>query len=227
MPLKAMIRDTPLEKPARSVIRVARWPIQKLRFVARRFNQTRKHIRIALSAKKNREVGDIDVVICSPGGVATTMLLEHCGTFLRTNDKDDKDTLKHVPDPDVFLSGYKFRGRILYVYGEINATVASIERRGWVRIQGAKLGSMAAVILPHTAARNAFERAVAAQIKTFLDCKDPRLMTMRFESIWENTERLSDFLGIEDPKFLEKFPQRKRRQTEQHHERMRSLEGQH
>ncbi|WP_412507234.1 hypothetical protein [Roseovarius sp. SYSU LYC5161] len=193
----------------------------------RLFKQTPRRIRIALASRNNRDVGDIDVVICSPGGVATTMLLEHLACFVRTNDKDDRDTLKHVPDPELLLSDPKFQGRILYIYGDIDSTVASIERRGWIRIQGAKLGSMSAVILSHTASRHAFENAVAAQIQTFLGCKDPRLMTMRFEAIWENTERLSDFLGIEDPKFLEKFPQRKRRQTEQHHERMRSLERQH
>lgn len=227
MPLKAMILDTPLEKPARSVIRVARWPKRKLRPIAHKFNKTLKYVRIALAAEKNRDVGDIDVVICSPGGVATTMLLQHFGCFVNTNDKDDLDTLKHVPDPELLLSDPKFRGRILYVYGDIRSTVASIDRRGWVRRQGAKLGSLWAVLLPQGAARHAFARAVSAQIEKFLNCKDQRLKAIRFEDIWESPQELSDFLGVEDPKFLENYPQRKRRQTEQLDNRLHSEQGQH
>jgi hypothetical protein len=179
------------------------------------FNQLLKRVRILLSANKDRDVGDIDVVICSPGGVATTMLLQHIGCFVNTNDKNDADRLKHVPAPELLLSDPKFRGRILYIYGDIRSTVSSIERRGWVRIAGAKLGSLSAVFLPQSASRNAFARAVAAQINTFRRCTDPRLKIVHFEEIWENAERLAEFLCVEDPKFLEEFPHRKRRQTEQ------------
>lgn len=215
MPLKRMILDTPLEAPARSIMHLVHWPTRKSKPVMHWFKQKSRYIRIALASRNNRDVGDIDVVICSPGGVATTMLLEHVACFLRTNAQNDADTLKHVPRPELILSDPKFQGQMIYVYGEVDSIVASIERRCFVRIQGAKLGSMSAVLFPKSASRNAFAKAVSDQIETFLSCKDQRLMTMRFEDLWESSERLADFLAIENPQFLEDFPQRKRRQTEQ------------
>ena len=188
--------------------------LKSVKRVKRRFKKTLKHISIYFGSRKNREVGDLDVVICSPGGVATTMLLEHIGCFLRTNDKDDRDTLKHVPDPELLLSDEKFRGQVIYVSGDLSSIVASIERRGWIRIQGAKLGSLSSVLLPESAAKKAFTQAVSGQVNAFTKCSDHRLMRMSFEEIWDNTERLSYFLGIEDPSFSTDFPQRKQRQSE-------------
>ena len=42
---------------------------------------------------------NLDAVIVSPGGVASTALMEYVGQFVHVNSPGDRDTLKHRPKP--------------------------------------------------------------------------------------------------------------------------------
>lgn len=176
-----------------------------------RVRKVRDYIKAAYFSRRPRRVAHCDVVVCSPGGVATTMLLQHLSHFKSTNCVNDTDTLKHVPDPKILLSSPGFKGKICYLHGDEDAILASIERRGWVRIQAAKLGSFAAAITPKFLARRAFTAAVSRQIALFTQSRDPRVFSVHYEELWDRKEQLQSFLGIQDARFVSEFPERKAR----------------
>ncbi|MXO70324.1 hypothetical protein [Alteraurantiacibacter buctensis] len=68
------------------------------------------------------------VWIISPGGVATTMLIEHVSRYVPTNERHDKDGLKHWPAPPARRLD-QADSRVLFVKGEAVTIAASIARR--------------------------------------------------------------------------------------------------
>lgn len=151
---------------------------------------------------------DLQAVVISPGGVGTTMLIEHMGKFLRVNRNDDGDHLKHVPRlPHRLPGGLK----ILFVHGDADDVVASIRRRGWIPRHGSKLGSVGSVVGFGGARLAALRAAVIRQIDWFQANPRPDVMLIRYEELWDQTDRIAEFLGISDRAFVKDFPTRRRR----------------
>ncbi len=102
-----------------------------------------------------------EVIVCSLGGVGTTFVMRHIRQFSDTNDPFDVDGLKHLPRPPRFLAR---RPKVVFVSGDARDSMNSIERRGWIPIQAAKLGCHEAVLDPQGArARRAYLTAIADQ----------------------------------------------------------------
>jgi hypothetical protein len=156
----------------------------------------------------------IKILIISPGGVATTMLLDSIGRHVRTNCRDDTDGLKHLPFPPQWLkaSGQK----VIFVSGDIESIRGSLERRGWLEIQGAKLGSIGAAVFPAQLARIFFKLAVRRQIcrwRAWCAQEKDQGLFIQFSQIWSSVERIAEFCGIEDPGFADSFPEERERAT--------------
>jgi hypothetical protein len=77
-----------------------------------------------------------DALIMSPGGVATTFLIDHVSQYISINDRNDSDWLKHLPYIPKSVAGK----RVLYIYGNAEQIYQSLKRREYRRIQAAKLG---------------------------------------------------------------------------------------
>lgn len=184
----------------------------KLRRWARKQIDLFSYARLAIGSRRRRRLPRIDVIVCSPGGVATTTLLTYLTKFSRTNSPKDLDGLKHVPSPEVLLGSRSFSGRILYIYGDPETILRSIDRRGWVRLQGAKLGSLSSVLLPMPMARRSFKRAVEQQIAAFKQSSDERLLCVEFDALWDQKREIARFLGLEE-EFACGFPERQERHT--------------
>lgn len=152
-----------------------------------------------------------NVLIVSPGGVATTMLIEHIGQFTVTNLPGDSDGLKHLPRPPRWASEIE---KVIFVYGDRSEVYLSIKRRGWVGKQGAKLGSLLAATFPGAIARLAFITAVGKQIESWnhwCSLHPERRLFLTYDEIWQSCEKIGDFCGIEDKNFVETFPRRENR----------------
>lgn len=150
-----------------------------------------------------------EFLVVSPGGVATTMLIDYLSHYVSLNDKDDEDGLKHIPNlPRSIGDSVK----TIYVYGDSEDIYESIRRRGWVDLQGAKLGCPLCVLSRGHLQKKLFQRAVDRQIYYFLNVKK-NVMALRYEDIWDSTEEIRSYLGIEAPEFVESFPPRKQRSS--------------
>ncbi len=102
-----------------------------------------------------------DFLVISPGGVASTTLLEYFARFGHTNDPYDSDSLKHCPIAKIADNQAT---KTLFIYGNPTAIYQSIRRRGWVDIQGAKLGGVITAFPIPYLQEWAFKRLVKKQI---------------------------------------------------------------
>jgi len=141
------------------------------------------------------------------------MLIEHFARFTVTNSKDDVDGLKHLPEPPCWASEI---GKVVFVSGECVDVYKSIKRRGWVDVQGAKLGSVIAAVFPGAVARWAFMRAVERQIAIWdrwCSLQPDRRLFISYGEIWQRLNEISEFCEIKDDNFVRSFPERVRRRS--------------
>ena len=83
-------------------------------------------------------INRFDVLVVSPGGVATTTLMEHISKFTKCNDPHDADGFKHLPSV-TFRKARK--PKIIFITGCIDDIERSLTRRGWFYHHGALLGN--------------------------------------------------------------------------------------
>ena len=157
--------------------------------------------------RRHPEPGALDLLVVSPGGVATTSLIRHLNDYLRVNWSDDSDGLKHLPRPPAQAPP------TLFIHGDPALVRASLSRRGWIDFQAAKLGSPMTVLLHGAARDRAFEGAVARQRRRWEAA--PRVLMLGYDEIWDRSAEIADFAGITDPEFLRRFPPRKPRASRQ------------
>jgi len=151
--------------------------------------------------------------VFSPGGVATTALMQHLENFLNINDYKDRDGLKHPPFPPLWICDTH---RVLFLTGPVQQIEASLVRRGWRVAQGAKLGSLGAVLLPGAIGRWCLRRAVRHQInvwQAYAVAHPDRVLVISFDEIWSEQQKIAAFFGITDPLFIQTFPQRRDRHS--------------
>jgi hypothetical protein len=154
---------------------------------------------------------ELQAAVISPGGVGTTMLINHLAKFVRVNSPDDHDHLKHVPRlPASFPPSVK----VLFVHGSVDDIVQSIARRGWIARHGSKLGSPISVLCSGRMQTNALRHAVHRQIQWFTTHPSDNVLTIRYDDIWTNTAAIASFIGIDEPLFSATFPIRRPRTNE-------------
>lgn len=150
-------------------------------------------------------------LVISPGGVGTTFLMRHLSGYIGLNDDYDEDRLKHIPYVPVDFLATK---KILFITGSDDAIYSSIQRRGWVSIQGAKLGSLLVPLSAGKLQERAFRAAVRRQIARFRTYPPDRVLIVNYDDIWDNKETIQTFFGIESQQFVTEFPKRRARNSQ-------------
>jgi hypothetical protein len=173
-------------------------PVRLLGRIARTFK--RKYMLPAVPA-------ETQVLVVSPGGVGTTMVLEHLQRFVRVNDPLDRDGLKHLPRPPRFHSA---QTRTIFLSGPADDIFDSLNRRGWVEGHGSLFGSFATVLSGPQRKRERFAAALARQHEAWSGHRG-EIMFIDYGELWERLPELERFLGLEQTEFLRTFPQRRRR----------------
>lgn len=160
------------------------------------------------------ELDTIDVLVISPGGAGTTMLLGEIAKFKKTNCLGDTDGFKHLPYNAEYISRILKTKKIIYLYDRPERVVNSIAHRGWLRVQGSKLGSILCVFLPEGFQKRFFYSAVIRQINGYTSKVDEQLLILQFDHIWDSLEEISNFLEVDTSKFVFTFPPRKERKSD-------------
>jgi hypothetical protein len=151
------------------------------------------------------------VLIVSPGGVATTTLIRHVSKFVFTNDSQDKDGLKHLPNlPERFRDSQTL---VIYIAASSPETaIASLRNRGMHRIQAMKLASSLSGLLTAFSAKDqtfsdALSESVTAQRKSFEELQGGhKVLIVEREALFRSATKIQRFLNIEDDSFVEDFP---------------------
>lgn len=159
---------------------VARWFFYVLRSIRRRL----------------RLIGSInlDILVVSPGGVATTSLLEEIAQFcgLAANDPYDRDCLKHQLKPPKRLSK---NTRVLYIFGNPVQVAGSLERRGYLHSQASKLGAIRYFFSGRQGREDAFNRALAHQKRAWTQL-GTRCLAIHGDDMWDELPLIEDFVGL-------------------------------
>ncbi len=147
---------------------------------------------------------NLDLLIVSTGGVATTTLINYLKLFKQVNDENDRDGYKHL---NKFPFVRKENLKILYIYGNYEKIYKSLKRRDIFQAQMVKLGCPLCYLFRGVLEKFFFRFCIDKQIKQFKGRKN--VYVLKFEHIWENKEELKNFLEIKNDDFVKNFPLKK------------------
>lgn len=149
----------------------------------------------------------LDGLVISPGGVASTSVMEHIQKFININDAGDRDGLKHRPKPP----SKKSRSiPVLFVSGDTKTIIPSLERRGYLPHQAIRLGCWTYFIVPRRFRIKVLSKAIRQQRQRWSDRGAP-ILVVDFDDIWDRSAAIAELFAISDIRFWDDFPPRKAR----------------
>jgi len=164
-----------------------------------------------------------EVIVNSPGGVATTFFMDFVRKHKSTNHPGDKDGLKHLPG----VPRIRPNVRYLYLYGDPAGAVISLARRGFLDYQIRKNGTWMPCTEIHSP--EAYLQAGKDLLRLIplkdawqgaMETNPSQVMIIPYDSLWDRMEEWGDFLKL-SPQALEQFPPRRERRPhsspETHH----------
>ncbi len=151
---------------------------------------------------------DLQALIISPGGVASTALIEHVGKFKVTNSAGDSDGLKHLPRPP----DQKLDIPVLLVTGDADSIIDSLEYRGYLEPNAVKLGSRSFFLVPQPRRRVEARRAIRGQEQNWIKSSNS-VLVIEYETLWDRKKDIALHLRIDDDDFVSTFPTRKNRES--------------
>ena len=132
-------------------------------------------------------------VVCSPGGVATTALIEHARKFVEINHPDDLDGLKHLSSPRLVEAS-----RVVYISGPADRIIQSLERRGFLRYQSIKLGASPFFLAaPKSAIRRKMLLLIEEQRQKFA-ANGALVVTQESLHLPETARAIAEYFTIQD-----------------------------
>lgn len=160
--------------------------------------------RLAWSRGKRLVSSPPQVAVISPGGVATTMLISHLSTFLQVNASNDSDGIKHLPRRPSNIR------KVIYLAGNTNDVVRSLNRRTYTNKQLAKLGSPIGLMFRGKTRDRQLAIAVRKQ-QHYFETDTRSTLVIAYDELWDELPRIAEFLDIEPSAFARSFPPRRPR----------------
>jgi hypothetical protein len=166
-------------------------------------------------------LGGLDCLICSMGGVGTTMMIEYMSKWIRTNRKHEIGGVKHLmkPPTQVFLPR-----RAIFLFGTPFDPVLSLWKRKhldgipffyyhFFNMHG-NYGLPSELELLDYLQSGKERFCFEEQIRNWLYTETPYpRICIRYENIWEHAEELIDFAGLPE-EALATFPKYKKRSSD-------------
>ncbi|MBT4223570.1 MAG: hypothetical protein HOD72_03800 [Opitutae bacterium] len=162
---------------------------------------------------------EMELLICSYGGVGTTFLIDFLAHYKKCNNRDDQDGFKHLDKPPPTRNPEL---KTIYIFGKPIDAIYSLFRRGFHNEQSYKLLEQYEKLNPvpiemslETYAKEGTDRFHFEN--HFLNWSERNfqypVLFVRYEKIWENLDTLLKFAGIPKEKKTS-FPQKKERKTQ-------------
>ncbi|MEM6690629.1 MAG: hypothetical protein AAF664_14435 [Planctomycetota bacterium] len=154
----------------------------------------------------------LSAMVVSPGGVGTTTVMEHISQFCTINDPYDADKLKHLPRPPKWVVDNASMP-VLFVTGDTDDIVRSLKRRGWNRIQAARLASPLGVIAPAEMSDRSLIKSIHQQQNQWERIPSHRFKLIDYNDIWSSAAVLAKHFRIDDERFIRQFPKKRKRKS--------------
>ena len=152
--------------------------------------------------KISKEI-NLDLLIISPGGVATTTLIKYLKFYKNVNEENDSDGYKHLRKFPILENE---NTKILYIHGSPEKIYNSLKRRNIFQTQMVKLGCPMSYLLWGKYEKFFFKLCINRQINNFKNKKN--VYVLYFDDIWKKKEELKEYLDIKDDNFVKNFPPR-------------------
>lgn len=179
--------------------------VKNLRFLLRFVKNFFISIYNNFSEPKNfSKTNNLNLLVISTGGVATTTLIRYLKLYRIVNDENDRDGYKHLSK---FPKAESEDLKIIYIYGSFQKIYNSLKRRNIFQTQMVKLGCPLCYIFWGTIEKFFFRLCIKKQINSFKNRKNVYLL--HFDNIWESKEDLKNFLEIDNYDFIKNFPKKK------------------
>ena len=166
---------------------------------------------------KHHFIGNnIDTLVCSPGGVATTSFMQFIQQYRTINNPWDRDGLKHIDKPPVTNNKNL---KAIYIYGDPFNLIISIFRRNYQEVHSRKLlmsYSNLAPISEQESLDGYLEKGIdrLKLEKHFYNWKKSNssypVMMIKYEDMWNNLPQIFEYLEIPISE-IEKFPKQRKR----------------
>ncbi len=153
--------------------------------------------------RKISKENNFDLLIVSPGGVATTTLIKYFKFYKKVNDENDSDGYKHLSKYPIVENE---NTKILYIHGSLEKIYNSLKRRNIFQTQMVKLGCPMSYLLWGKFEKYFFKLCVNRQINNFRDKKN--VYVLHFDDIWNKKKELKEYLEIDNDDFIKNFPPR-------------------
>ena len=148
---------------------------------------------------------DIDLIVSSIGGTATTCLLDFLSKYLKTNHKGDLDQLKHSRRYKLSKSQ-----KIIFIIAEPEKAYRSLRRRNYLYHNCNKLGFISYFI--RIKRLFIIEAHIIQSNMEMLSKKYPnQFLSIKYDELFSSAKIIKDFIGLTDDEFIKKFPSRKER----------------
>lgn len=162
--------------------------------------------RLAWKLGKKNVTNPPTLVVISPGGVASTLLISELSKFVQTNSSGDSDGIKHLAQRPQNVE------KVILLTGDAGTVTKSLSRRGYLGLHHAKMGNPLGVIMSGRLQEAMFRRAVRKQRRHFANAGGSTLV-VDYEEMWGHLPAIADFAGIDSELFVRGFPpQNERRQ---------------
>jgi len=155
-------------------------------------------------------LNNLDVLVVSPGGVGTTVLIDHCKKYLTINDRDNLDGLKHKIKP---FNNFKKELKIIYIDGDSLDIYSSLKRRNYFQTQLLNFESLLGVISSRLVDIKKFEKLLKLHKRNWSNMTGENILFLNYENLFESSKKINTFLDIQETSFIETFPKRKKRIT--------------
>ena len=156
-----------------------------------------------------RQTLNLDGLVCSPGGVATSAIMSHLEKYVDINSPGDSDGLKHLPNAAKVPDSLK----VLFLTGDPESAVASLKRRGYDLPHVFKLGGLWAFFLVFFPSKwdSALKAFITRQTLEFSSIPSQRCLVISYDQLWERKAEIARFFGLEGTDFVSTFPPKRER----------------
>lgn len=153
--------------------------------------------------------------VVSSGGVATTFFMEFIGQHLAVNNPYDRDGLKHVACPPIFLAKKKY----IYIYGDPKSVLLSLARRGFLDHQIRKNGTFQTLeVIDSVEDYLSKNQDLLRLIKSLqawkrLASRNENVLVLHFSELWTRKQEWGELLNLSE-QVMDTFPAQKVRHSD-------------
>jgi hypothetical protein len=162
------------------------------------------------SKKKLKDIKKISCWVVSPGGVATTTLIDYLNNFVTTNCSIDTDLLKHRVNPPKNIDSFK----VIFLKGDEKHILNSLKNRylgdvSFYYFQFFKMESPFNFLSTIQKKEKRFLELIKIQETNWLNKNNTfEILSIEYKDLFESALEISQFLEINDSEFISNFPKK-------------------